>query len=72
MNTSNDKVIDRIESAQRMLGQARMEHNRGNAEDAATFLEVACTRIKVAIDAIHIDVNTIVQMPKGKDASHAR
>lgn len=72
MNTSNDKIIDRIESAQRMLGQARTEHNRGNAEDAATFLEVAGTRIKSAIDAIRVDADTVIQMPKGKEAGRAR
>lgn len=71
MNTSNDKIIDRIESAQRMLGQARTEHGRGNAEDAATFLEVAGARIKAAIDAIH-GRGEVIQMPKGKDATHAR
>lgn len=71
MNTSNDKVIDRIESAQRMLGQARTEHNRGNAEDAATFLDVAGSRIKSAIDAIRGSAD-IIQLPKGKESSHAR
>jgi len=52
MNTSNDTVIDRIESAERMLRQARTEHQRGNTEDAATFLDVAATRIKAAVQAI--------------------
>lgn len=85
MNTSNDKIIDRIESAQRMLGQARTEHHRGNAEDAATFLEVAVTRIKSAIDAIKsaspVSVNMVLngegvrtevfQLPT-KGTAHAR
>lgn len=68
MNASNDKIIDRIESAQRMLQQARTEHGRGNTEDATTFLEVAGARIKAAIDAIHGNA-TVIQMPKGNGSA---
>lgn len=52
MNSSTDKVIDRLESAERMLRNARLEHGRGNAEDAVTFIEVAGARLKSAIKAI--------------------
>ena len=73
MNQSNDKIIDRIESAERMLRQARTEHSRGNAEDAVTFLEVAGTRIKAAVEAIDAaGKNKPVNFSERKEATHAR
>lgn len=71
MNNSNDKVMDRIESAQRMLAQARTEHTRGNAEDAVTFLQVCIDRTKAAIDTIN-GAASVISLAKSKDGSHAR
>lgn len=79
MNDSNDKVLDRIESAVRMLTQARIEHNKGNAEDAVTFLDVAGTRIKAAIDAIDaaakqkpVSLSEQLMARAQKEIAHAR
>lgn len=73
MNNDRDPVLDRIESAQRMLGQARTEYGKGNAEDAMTFLDVAGTRIKAANDAIQsAGKNKPVSFADRKEVAHAR
>lgn len=79
MNTSNDTVIDRIESAERMLRQARTEHQRGNVEDAATFLDVAATRIKAAVQSIEtaakekpLSLSEQLMARAKKEIAHAR
>lgn len=74
MNNDRDPVLDRIESAERMLRQARTEHQRGNAEDAMTFLDVADKRIKAAVEAIgNATRNKPVSFAdRSKEVAHAR
>lgn len=52
MNSSHDPVIDRIESANRMLVSARTEHNSGHDEDAQEFLAAARRNIDRAAEAL--------------------
>jgi len=52
MNASNDPVLDRIENADRMLRQARVEHQRGNADDVTEFLAAARRNIERATEAL--------------------
>jgi hypothetical protein len=70
MNASNDKVLDRIENAERMLRQARTEHQRGNPEDAAEFLAAARRNIDRASDAMK--KTTVAELPRAREAAHAR
>lgn len=71
MNASNDPVLDRIENADRMLRQARTEHQRGNAEDAGEFLAAARRNIDRAAEALK-KAGHVVELQRGKEASHAR
>ena len=76
MNTSRDKVIDQIESAQRMLAQARAEYTRGNVDDAVTFLEVSTQRAAGAIQTLKmkpVSLSEQLMRQAGlKETSHAR
>jgi hypothetical protein len=71
MNASNDPVLDRIENAERMLRQARTEHGRGNAEDVGEFLAAARRNIDRAAEALK-KTATIAELPRSKEAAHAR
>lgn len=51
MNNTNP-VLDRIESAERMLRHARMEYQRGNPQDATEFLAAARRNIDRAGEAM--------------------
>lgn len=83
MNASNDPVQDRIENADRMLRQARIEHARGNEEDAGEFLAAARRNIDRAAESLK-NAAAVLPMhdPRGKgrieaelhraEVSHAR
>lgn len=71
MNNDRDPVLDRIESAERMLRQARTEHGRGNAEDAGEFLTAAQRNIARATDALK-KTASVSELPRGKEVVHAR
>ena len=70
MNT-NDVVLDRIENADRMLRQARAEHQRGNAEDAAEFLAAARRNIDRASEAMK-KTASVTDLTRAKEVAHAR
>jgi len=71
MNTDRDPVRDRIDAAERMLHQARHEYTRGNAEDAGEFLGAARRNIDRAGEALK-KAGHVVELPRGKEANHAR
>jgi len=71
MNNTNDPVLDRIENADRMLRQARIEYSRGNVEDAAEFLAACRRNIDRCIDAMK-KTASVMDLTRGKEVAHAR
>lgn len=71
MNNTNDPVLDRIENADRMLRQARIEYSRGNNEDATEFLAACRRNVDRANDAMK-KTASVTALAHTKEANHAR
>ena len=71
MNTNNDPVLDRIENADRMLRQARIEYSRSNTDDAVEFLAACRRNLDRASEALK-KTASVSELPRGKEAAHAR
>lgn len=70
MSTASDPVRDRMESAERMLRQARDEHARQRDDDAVEFLAAAQRHVARAMAAI-TGMATVVELPR-KEVPHGR
>lgn len=63
MNDAPSKIGEQIDSALRMLHQARAEFRSDRGEDAAEFLRISQRRIGTAINALERTAK-VVAMPR--------
>lgn len=56
---TNANVKERIESAERMLREARLDLNKDNAEDTLEFLRAAGRHIERAVKALEAPVHVV-------------